>query len=117
VEPDPAAARKLFLWLAAGAALFTLRAAFEMFVLTPRFGPQMLFFSLIHVWPLGRIILFGLSGLAYALLVPLTLWQLVVAVVQKPRRARWDTLLAVALALHVAALASYGVWAPALFTR
>ncbi len=34
----------------------------------------MLFFSLVHAWHPLAIALLGLSALAYALLVPFTLW-------------------------------------------
>jgi hypothetical protein len=41
------------------------RSSYEMFVLTPRYGPQMIFFSLLHTWPSKAITLFFYSWYAY----------------------------------------------------
>jgi hypothetical protein len=44
---------------------FFVESAYEMFVLTAMRGPQMLFFSLIHVWPFWLITLFFISWFSF----------------------------------------------------
>jgi hypothetical protein len=47
--------------------LFLGRSFFEAYVLTPSRGPQMIFFSLIHVWPSWLVGAFFASWFAYYL--------------------------------------------------
>jgi len=58
-------------------ALFLLRSSYELFVLTPLRGPQMVFFSLLHTWSAPAVIAFFLSWLAYYALVLYALVALV----------------------------------------
>ena len=46
-------------------SLFLARSSYEMFVLTPLYGPQMIFFSLLHTWPSKAITLFLYSWYTY----------------------------------------------------
>jgi hypothetical protein len=46
-------------------SLFLARSSYEMFFLTPRYGPQMIFFSLIHTWPEKAVYTFFASWYAY----------------------------------------------------
>ena len=54
--------------LIVASSLFFLETAFEMYLLTPLQGPQMLFFSLAHIAPIALPILF-MSGLAFICLM------------------------------------------------
>jgi hypothetical protein len=65
------------LGLLIASSLYMARSSFEMFVLTPRFGPQMLFFSLLHMWPYPLALLFIASWFAYD---PTVLFAVLVAV-------------------------------------
>lgn len=46
-------------------ALLLARPSYDLFILTPRDGPQMVFFSLVHTWPLPLVLLFFGSWFAY----------------------------------------------------
>jgi len=61
--------KRLGLVLAGGSVLFLVRSSYELFVLTPRYGPQMIFFSLFHTWPAPAVLAFLVSWLCYSILV------------------------------------------------
>ena len=46
-------------------SFFLVRSSYEMFVLTPLYGPQMVFYTLMHTWPERSVKLFFMSWSAY----------------------------------------------------
>ena len=57
------------IWIAfillAGSLPFLVRSSYEMFVLTPQYGPQMIFYSLFHTWPHYAVMAFIYSWYVY----------------------------------------------------
>jgi hypothetical protein len=110
---------------------FILRSSYEMFILTPSYGSQMVFFSLMHTWSSPAVIAFFLSWFAYYAFVLYVLVSLasnfavhhgvssrVIHWLAGPRDQSWSRLVylsASLVLLHLTAMVTYGYWSSALF--
>lgn len=106
--------RKIVRVLAVASAPFLLESALEMYVLTPLNGPQNLFLSVAHLWPMGMLLV-GASGLATMVLLIVLIRPTIAGVVRSARREEpWDVgriLVTVGLSAHLVLLATYAKWA------
>lgn len=100
--------------LAIASAPFLLESAFEMYVLTLVNGPQNLFFSIAHLWPIAMVII-AISGLSSLCLLTLMLATTLGPAVRSVRGGERFPLARVVvttlLGVHLVLLATYGVWA------
>ena len=117
-------------------SLFLVRSSWEMFVLTPRHWPQMIFFSLLHTWPEAAVMSFIASWFTYYAFVAFAILLAIVRVVATeagvhgpwssrviarlagPRGRMRSVIiyaLAVLAAVHFAVAMTYEHWAAALF--
>jgi hypothetical protein len=100
-------------------SLFFVETAFEMYLLTVTQGPQMLFFSLVHIAPA----LFGLvvlSGVAFLCLAVFAFGVQVMKLAGRLKTSgRYSTFMLIILCvqvIHAALLLTYDRWALALFS-
>jgi hypothetical protein len=106
-------------FLIAASLPFFLGTAFEMYVLTPAQGPQMLFYSLAHTFP-PLLLVVWLSGIAFVCLAVFAVSVLVskmVGVLHADRRyVTMMLLILLVQAAHAALLLTYDRWAAAVFS-
>lgn len=111
--------KKLGNILVTGSSLFFLETAIEMYILTPLYGKQMLFFSLIHIAPPLMMIVLGLSAMAYIALIIFMFFWLVKSMIKKSRTSHEFTtgslMILLILIVHTTLLLTYERWAPVLF--
>jgi hypothetical protein len=107
------------LLLLGASLLFVWQSSYEVLYLTAAYGPQMLFFSVIHTWPGWLVELFFASWFAY---YGLALFILVISLLGffAPFRAHPSFIKAARLALlliglHLAVIHTYDYWAGPLF--
>jgi hypothetical protein len=111
---------RVFLVLAVVAAPFLLESSLEIYVLTLLFGPQMMFFSVVHT--ASRLLLYGLMFSA-ACLALATIFGLVCLVARRlgalgpPFPIAIVALVTALFASHIALLASYDWWGARPFGR
>jgi hypothetical protein len=109
------------IFLAIASLPYLLASSYEMFVLTPRHGPQMIFFSAVHSWPGWLVaVLFTSWLLYYALLAVsavITLFTSLGKFKTYPRFVRSMQAAFCILAVHLALVLLYGCWSDALFGR
>jgi hypothetical protein len=113
---------KAVCWLlAVGSLPYLLASSYEMFVLTPRHGPQMLFFSAVHGWSAWQVAvllaswLICYAGLAVSAAVVLA--ALLGKLAGHPRFIRSMRVVFVILATHLVLSLSYAHWSTWLFGR
>lgn len=105
--------------LVVASGLFFLESAFEMYILTPLQGPQMLFFSVAHIAPLLLLPILFVSGLAFICLMVFAAALQVgrfkswLGVAQGYRRVM--LIILCVQAIHIILLLAYDHWAFALF--
>jgi hypothetical protein len=104
-------------FLIAASLPFFLDTAFEMYLLTPAQGPQMLFFSLAHIAPV-LLLLVSLSGIAFACLMVFALVIVVLNLVgvlnTESGYARMMLIILLVQAAHTALFLTYDRWSAAL---
>jgi hypothetical protein len=111
---------RIFLVLTALAAPFLLESSLEIYVLTLLFGPQMVFFSVVHTG--SPFLLYGLMGSA-ACLALAAIFGLVCLAGRKlgalgpPFPITIVALLTALFTCHIALLASYDWWSARFFAR
>ena len=97
-----------------GAAFFIFWSAFEIYVLTTMNGPQMIFFSITHLWPWPVLVAFYLSWLLCYLYVGLAIVVSIAGSSQPLASHRQFVIFcrisAVALSLHLVAFHTYDAW-------
>lgn len=105
--------------LVAASSVFFLETSFEMYVLTLRRGPQMLFYPLAHGSSLLPPLLVALSGVAFICLAAFALVVVISGLAGKARSSgRYPRFLLIVLCvqvIHTALIVTYDRWASALF--
>lgn len=104
------------------ASLFYLqRSFFELYYLTALQGPQMIFFSIVHLWPEWLLYLFFASGLAYYTYVIFALVISLVSFFKKltghNRYINFVRISLLFLGVHLILEMTYGKWSYALFSK
>ena len=103
--------------LIAASLPFFLETSFEMYLLTPLHGQQMLFFSVAHIAPLAFLLILGLSGLAFGCLALFALATLILnfaGVINTGKGyARAMLIILSVQAVHTILFLTYDLWAPA----
>ena len=98
---------------------FFLESAFEMYILTPLHGPQMLFFSLAHIAPLLLLPILFVSGLAFICLMvfaaALQVGRFNSGLGEGQRVRNVMLIILCVQAVHIGLLLTYDHWAIALF--
>ena len=105
---------RLFLVLLIASAPFVLESAFEVYGLTFAFGPQMIFFSIIHTGGMFVTFLFA-SGAFLLLSIVCGLALLVVRRFSKKTAtlpSRVVALVTIAFCVHVGLIMTYNWWSP-----
>lgn len=112
--------RKTSILLLAFSSVFFLVTAIEMYVLTLLHGPQMLFFSLLHIAPLIFLVVLAASALAYVFHLIL---GLVVVALNLAKKSSWGETLSSRMRLvilfqviHTFLLLTYSYWSSSLFS-
>lgn len=112
--------RKTSILLLSFSSVFFLVTAIEMYVLTLLHGPQMLFFSLLHIAPLIFLVVLAASALAYVFHLIL---GLVVVALNLAKKSSWSETLSSRMRLvilfqviHTFLLLTYSYWSSSLFS-